>query len=408
MNDRQEKILFVFNVSWFFVSHRLDVARALVAQGHEVHVAAAPDPQSVKRICDEGMFFHPIPLSRKGGQILHEVLAIRALFKIFKLVSPDLIEMATIKPILYGGLLSRGFKRAQVVTWVTGLGYVFIGSGRQKAILRYFVLLAYKAVFNRDGLRVIFENSDDQRLFVDRGVVSVSNSTVVRGAGVDVISYRSMKEPEGAFTVLLATRLLWDKGVKEFIVAAEILKKELKSNIQFVVAGDCDEGNPAAVPLNAVRKWANAGIITWLGHQKDMHSVFARAHVVCLPSYREGLPKVLLEAAACGKPIVTTDVPGCRDVVINEVTGFLVPPRDAESLAFAFRRLFASSGLRVEMGVKGRSLVEREFSVDKIIDETFAVYASLLSQAQDRDDASKSTITINSVAASRANSERVD
>ena len=375
-----KRILYVFNASWFFLSHRRPFARAAKDAGYEVHVAAAPLPGDAEIIEADGMTFHPLPLARRGMNPFIEFKTILSIFRLYSKLKPDLIEQATIKPVIYGSLVSKFISNLSIVNWMTGLGYVFITDSVRGSSIRILVVTLYRFVFKRKCFRVIFENPDDQNQFIDKKIIDRKQSIVIRGAGVDTKLFVPSSELTGCVVIVLPARMLWDKGVGEFVEAARTLKSEGIDNTRFILVGDIDDGNPASVSRAQLKEWENDGVIEWWGRRNDMAAVFAQAHIVCLPSYREGLPKVLLEAAASGRPIATTDVPGCREVVREGSNGLLVPVKDSDALAAALRKLIENKELREQMGAKGREIVLNEFSEEKIVAETVAVYKELLGQ----------------------------
>ena len=364
------------NVDWFFLSHRLAIARAARDRGVEVWVAAAATGREGE-ITREGFRFVSIPFLRSGQNIVHEIGSIREIAKVLRAVRPDLVHNVTIKPVLYSSWLSRFIERPAVVNAISGLGYVFIASGAKARLLRGVVRMAYKAAMFGDRVRVIFQNPDDMESFVSEGLVEKNHAVLIRGSGVDVELYRPFPEQQGIPTVMFASRMLKDKGVVELVDAARLLRdREVPFRMVFV--GDPDPGNPATVTESELRAWAKEGLIEWWGHKTQMELVLPLAAVVVLPSYREGLPKVLLEAASAGRPIVATDVPGCREVVRDGWNGYLVPPRDHIRLAEVIRHLLETPELRSRMGANGRELVEREFRIEKVVADTLSVYDELL------------------------------
>ena len=352
------------------------MARAAQHAGFEVHVATPPSA-AAGRIAEGGFEWHSIPLSRRSAHPLRELGTIRALMSLYRRLAPDLIEHATIKPVLYGGLAARLTRRPAVVTWMTGLGYAFITSGRAASLGRALLGRWYRWVLRRPGVRVIFENPDDRQIFLDRGWAEPSAAHLIKGAGVDPVQFTPAPEPGGVPVVALACRMLRDKGVGEFVAAARAVA-ETGRPARFALIGALDPGNPAAVSESTLRGWVDAGAVEWWGPKDDMPAVLRGAAVVCLPSYREGLPRVLVEAAACGRAIVTTDVPGCREVVRDGVNGLLVPVRDAAALAEAIGQLLDDPARRRAMGAAGRVLMEREFSEERVVSATLGVYRDVL------------------------------
>lgn len=370
------KLLFVVNDAAYFLSHRLSVALAAQQIGFDVHVAT-PEGHATATIADEGFTYHHIPLTRKGVNPWQELGSIKALVSLYRKLKPDIVHNVTIKPMIYGGIAARTARVPAVVNAVTGLGYVFIARGVKASLLRSAVKLGYRVAFGHRNQRIIFQNPDDSITFLDAGIVIPQDIVLIKGSGVDMSLFTPSPEALGSPAVILASRMLWDKGVEEFVIAAGSLhKKGVKA--KFVLVGDTDPGNPAAVPEAQLEVWKSSGIVDWWGKHNDMPAVFARAHIVCLPSYREGLPKVLIEAAACGRAIVTTDTPGCREIVRHGENGLLVPVRDSKALADALRILIENPALRAKMGARGREIAVAEFSQEQVIKETLSVYYELL------------------------------
>lgn len=367
------RLLYLFNDAPFFLSHRLPVARAAAATGYDVHVATPPSPAAAG-LARYGLTHHPIALTRRGVNPAGQLASLAAIVRLYHRLRPDLIEHATIKPVLYGGLAARVLRRPAVVSWMTGLGFVFISQGARAALVRRAVAAGYRAALRRPGSWVIFENPDDRDLFATRGLTDPGRTRLIRGAGVDMSLFHPTPEEPGVPVVVLAARMLRDKGVVEFVEAARTLRSS-GARAKFVLAGAADPDNPAGLPEAQLRTWHDEGSIEWWGQRDDMADVLRRAHIVCLPSYREGLPKVLVEAAASGRAIVATDAPGCREVVRHEWNGLLVPVRNALALAQAIGRLLADPAERERMGARGRERVEEQFSERYVIQQTLAVYA---------------------------------
>lgn len=373
-------ILFVVNACWFFVSHRLPLARAAQRQGFTVHVAACPD-ETAALLQEAGIHFHPLPFSRKGRHPLRELRTFLSLLSLYRRLRPDLVHHVTIKPILYGGLAARIARIPSVVNAVAGLGYTFIARGQAASLFRDLVRFGYRKALSHSNQTVIFQNDDDRREFVSRGLVHPGETALIRGSGVDPDVFCPAEAPAGRPLVVLPARLLWDKGVAEFVDAAAILKAR-GVEAEFALVGDPDPHNPASVAEEDLAAWRASGVVEVWGRSEDMPEVFRRAHIACLPSYREGLPRALLEAAASGLPIVTTDVPGCRDVVRDGYNGYLVPPREPAALADALEKLIASPGERALMGRRGRALVLEQFTLDRVVSETLKLYRTRMEKAE--------------------------
>lgn len=370
------KILLVANTDWYLYRFRISLARYLRAQGWNV-VFVSPDGQYAQFFLAEGFRWLEWRIGRQTINPFEEIKAVFDLVRIFRYERPALVHLHTVKPVLYGSLAARLVRTPAIVRSITGRGYVFLGNDLRARLLRPLVKLIYRFALRSPSGVTIFENDADRKYFLEAGLASPQSSFLIEGVGVDTDYYFPLPDPEGTPTVLMASRLLWDKGVGTFVEAARLLKQ--KTNIRCVLVGETDPGNPASIKSATLNEWIEQGLIEWWGWQRDMRAVFAACHVVTLPSLGEGIPTVLLEAAACGRPIVATDVPGCRDVVQHGVNGLLVPPKDPQALAEAVLRLLNDPALRSIMGAEGRRLVVQRFSEHHIHAQTLALYSKVLS-----------------------------
>ncbi len=376
-------VLFVVNVPEFFLSHRLPLAIAAREAGYEVHVVTGPG-EAAQRISELGFAHYVFPLSRSGRNPLSELRSFGALYRLMQQIRPNLVHLVTIKPVLYGGLMARLARVPAVVAAVSGLGFVFVSQEGKGLWLRRGIETLYKFAFGHRNIRVIFQNPDDRAVVVGLGAVREDQTLLVRGSGVALNDYPMLPEPEGVPVVSFAARLLVEKGVLEFVEAAKILKAR-GATARFWLIGAPDPGNPASVTETDVAAWENEKILEPLGLRSDIAALFAKSHIVVLPSYYgEGLPKVLIEAAACGRAVVTTDHPGCRDAIEPGLSGLLVPVRDAVALANAIQQLLEDSAMRRRMGEAGRALAEHEFTIEKVVEAHLGVYRELLSTGKDR------------------------
>jgi glycosyltransferase involved in cell wall biosynthesis len=373
------RLLYVVNIPRFFVTHRLPLARAARARGYDVHIAtSAYDTEHVEIIKREGLPFHPLPLSQHGTNLAQELVAFQALYRLYRSLKPDIVHHVTIKPVIYGGLAARMAGIPAVVFALAGLGYVFVASGTKARLIRAAASLALRPALSHPNSRLIFQNPDDRQMFVQSHLIASERTILIKGSGVDTTRFTPQPEPDGIPVALFAGRMLWKKGVGDFVEAAKRLRSAGVPT-RFVVVGYPEPSSPEAVPMSQLDDWQREGLIEWWGKRTDMPDVFAQSHVVCLPStYGEGVPMVLIEAAACGRAIVTTDTPGCREITHDGENGLLVPGGDTEALAQAIRCLAEDPARRRQMGERGRALVEAEFSLDRVLSETFAVYDGLL------------------------------
>lgn len=370
------KLLFVVNVDWFFLSHRLPIALKAQQAGFEVHIATGVTDK-VNVLHSYGLKVHPLVLARGGLGVLNAAKTLVELRRIFKTVQPDVVHLVTIKPVLLGGLVARWLRVPALVSAVSGLGFVFTAKGRLARLLQWMVGHIYSWAFGHHNQTVIFQNPDDRDTLVAASGLPTNKVEMIRGSGVDLNLYEVTPEALGVPVVLLPARLLVDKGIIEFVQAATLLRAKGIS-ARFVLVGMVDSANPTSISQNQLDEWVAQGVVEHWGYRTDMSQVIASANLVVLPSYREGMPKVLLEAAAAGRAVTTTDVPGCRDAIEPGVTGLLVPVRDAESLAVAIEQLLANPEQRTAMGLAGRKLAEAEFDVRAVVDKHLAIYQRLL------------------------------
>lgn len=367
------RLLFVVNDAAFFMSHRLPLAVGARASGYDVVIATAPS-KDAEAIRAAGFPWESVPLSRSGLNPAGELTTIAGLARLYRRVRPDVVHHVTAKPILYGGIAARAVGVPAVVHAITGLGYAFISSSQKARAIRLAIRNGYRVATSHPNCAVIFQNPDDRAAF--GSAIRTSNIVMIPGSGVDRERFRPTPLPSGRPIVLLPARMLWDKGVAEFVEAARTVNLE-GARARFVLAGGVDDGNPAAVPRALLEKLASEGVVEWWGHQTKMHEVLEQATIVCLPSYREGFPKSLLEACAAGRPIVTTDAPGCREVLRGGAHGVLVAPRDGAALARAVSTLLDDPSRLRTMGDEAAEFAER-FDVKHVVARTLAVYSDLL------------------------------
>lgn len=370
------KILYFITEDWYFCSHRLPLALAARDAGYDVAVVTNVN-EHADVIRRAGIRLIPFDLSRKGMNPASELAVLARLIALYRKEKPDIVHQVAMKPVLYGSLAARLSGVSRVVNALAGLGYIFTSDQPKARFLRPVIGSAFRGLLNSRRSRLILQNQDDRAKFIRKRFISEKRIRLIRGSGVDTAVFVPTPEPPGVPVVILPSRMLWDKGVREFVDAAGQLKKRGIS-ARFVLVGDADPHNPSAIPTEQLTAWHAEGAVEWWGRRDDMPAVFEQSHIVCLPSYREGLPKVLLEAASCGRPIVTTDTPGCRDVVRQGENGLLVPVRGTAELADALQLLIEQPALRKKMGCKGREIVVSEFALEKVVAKTMNIYRELL------------------------------
>ena len=368
------KILYLVSEDWYFCSHRLPIARAARDAGAEIVVATRVRDHGAT-IEAEGFRLVPIELARSGRNPLHDAGTIVALIKLYRREHPDIVHHVALKPALYGSIAAWLTKVPAMVNAFAGMGFIFISKGIFARALRPLVQTSFRFLLNRPNSRVIVQNPDDRALFVESIGVSAQRVSIIRGSGVDIEQYGPNAEPDGVPMALCVSRMLWDKGIGELVAAARLLKQR-GTAIRIRLVGPGDD-NPAAIPPATLAEWAAEGVVEIAGASDDIAGEYARAHIAVLPSYREGLPKSLMEAAAAGLPIVATDVPGCREVCQHEKTGLLVPVRTSEPLADALQRLAEDAELRKTYGAAARRLAENAFAEPVVVTQTIAHYETM-------------------------------
>lgn len=377
----RKRILYVDNRVKYVLSHRIPWLKGARKSGFDVHVTTLTAGDG-SRIEEAGFLYHSISEQKRSNNPFHELQLVARLCKLYQRLQPDIVHQITLRSILYGGVASVLVREPAIVNGVTGLGYLFTDGALKIRALRKSVLCALWVLRQGRHQTYLFQNPDDRHLFQKNGVADSSNSVLIKGSGVETEQFRQRPEPSGTQIVLFPARMLWHKGVQEFVDAARIVRRS-GQDARFVMVGDTDSDNPAGVSAEQLEQWVNEGVIEWWGYQESMPDVFAQSRIVCLPSkYREGVPKVLIEAASCGRPIVTTDMPGCREIVQDGENGILVPPGDGQAVADAIIRLLKDAKLRTKMGDQGRDLVQKEFSVERVVEKTVEVYRDVLRKKQ--------------------------
>ena len=381
MTSSKVRLLFLITEDWTFWEIRRDLARIALDAGYEVTIATRVTAHA-ERIRQEGFHLVPIMMLRESRNPLRELLTFLELVRIYRRVRPQIVQHVAMKPVLYGSFAAWVTRIPAVINVFGGLGYAFTDRPQETSVLRSILQRGLRWAIALSRSVVVVQNPDDRDVLVQEDVVTSSQVRLIAGSGVDVQRFVPVDPPAGDPIVMLVGRMLWDKGVGEFIDAVVRLKQQAV-RARFVLVGRCDQGNPTAIAEAQLQRWAQDHGIEWWGHCEDLPEVIGRATLVVLPSYREGLPKVLLEAAACGKAVIATDVPGCREVVQHQKTGLLVPVRDAKALADAIAGLLTNHELRVAMGDSGRKFVVREHSKEKIGRHFLDLYQEWLGLAGD-------------------------
>lgn len=363
------KIILSATTSWNLFNSRIGLATALKNHGHEV-VLFSPRDEFTQFLLDKGFRWEHFPLKPRGKNIIQELGAILFMIFFYLRERPDMVNHFTPKGVIYGSIAAKFARVPKIFNTITGLGYVF--SGKSNKLLRSLVTILYKIALKNTV--VLFQNPDDQKLLGEKKIVNRKESFLVPGSGIDMERFKSGPEPDGKPVILLSSRFVEEKGIRYFIEASRILKSR-QMDLRFVLVGRPEDDQPTSILHIEITHWVNQGLIEWWGWHDNMEQIYPLAHIVCLPTYyMEGIPKSLIEAASCGRPLVATDVPGCREIVRHEENGFLVPPQNALALAEAISTLVNDPGLRRRMGEKSREIASASFSMSKIIARYFDIY----------------------------------
>jgi len=369
----KKKLLFVVNVDWFFISHRLILAEEALKNGFEVFVACKNTGRA-NEITDKGVKFMDLGFSRSGTNPIKELYTIVKFYKAYKKIKPDIVHHITLKPVIYGTLISRLLKLKGVVNAVSGLGYNFTSD--RKGFVQNLMIRLMRIGFKRDNLTIIFQNDDDKKYFYDCNIISNFNTVVkIKGSGVDLSKYPKSQLPSfDLIKILFPSRMLLDKGLKELRISSDILKEKYKDKMQIILCGLADEDNKAGVSSSYLENWQDGKYVKWIGYQKDMVKVYQDSHIVVLPSYREGMPKSLIEACAIGRAIITTDSIGCKECVDEGINGLKVPVYSSKELAIAIETLIINKNLITLMGENSRKKAENEFDINDVILKHLSIY----------------------------------
>jgi glycosyltransferase involved in cell wall biosynthesis len=370
------KLLFLVTQDFSFWDRRRPLAREAQAAGAEVWVMTCPGPFA-ERLKLEGFRVIPWQVSRASLNPLRELAAFLQVLRVYRTLQPELVHHFALKPVVYGGLAGRICKKIACVHSIVGLGSAFTAEHRTMHFVRWLLIRLLRTALKQKDATCIFQNQDNLNDFVRSDIVRADQAVLIRGSGVNTQQFIPRPELRGVPVVILPGRMLWEKGVREFVAAAELLRAQGVS-ARFALVGEPDAGHASSIPVSQLREWDASGVVEWWGQQDDMPGVFARSNVVCLPSYGEGVPKALIEAAASGRALVASEVPGCGEVVRHGENGFLVPAHSTEALARAMATLIEDAPLRAKMGACGRVIAVREFSEELVHTQLLEVYRNLL------------------------------
>lgn len=369
------KALFIVNRPDYFLSHRLALAHNLADAGYEIHIASVQH-ESVSQLTGLGFHFHFVDIERGRTNPIKELFGLLSIVKLIKQLQPDIVHCITMKPVLYGGIAARLVGSRKVVVAIAGLGSVFTTDSAKNKVLRYIALRLYKLALGNTRLTAIFQNRHDRIFFVERNIIPLARTRLIKGSGValDKFAFALLPSSEKK-AVLLSARLLREKGVFEFLSAAKQVLMT-RTDVEFWLAGDIDPANPSSLTEQDIQNWSKIPGIKFLGHQSDIYNVIKASTLVVLPSYREGFPKALIEAAAVGRAIITTEVPGCEDAVINNETGFLVPVKQVHGLVEKINYLLNHQDKCIAFGLAGRAYAEKNFDIHSVVQAHREIYMS--------------------------------
>ena len=376
---KKNKITFIFNHAAYFVSHRLKLVETLIKKGWSVQILIG---KAGSRIMEEEAYRI---LKKKNINFIKNNFdtsgyGVNNLFGFFQIFirlfifKPDVVHLVSPKAIFIGGIISRLLKVPLTVIAITGVGTIFLSKDSfSKKIIKFIYLKVLKFILNNKKKKIIFQNSFDKNEFTKLFSLDENDSVIIAGSGVEIKKNSLNQRNLESNNILLPSRLLIEKGIVEYVEAAKIIKSELK-NWNFFIAGTADYKNPSSIGLKELKKWQDQGLIIWKGFINDLDELYSNCSIVCLPSYREGFPKCLIEAASYGIPVVTTNVPGCRDAILPDKTGVLVNPKDVKSLADGLKKLIVDNKKRKIYGDNGYNLAKEKFDIKEVIKKTFKVY----------------------------------
>lgn len=371
------KLFYIVNVDWFFLSHRKNIAIAAKNEGYDV-IIVTKDTGKKEEITSLGLKFVNLPMNRASKNVFKEFITFFYLYLLYLREKPSIIHHVGLKPVLIGGLAAKLVNANGVVNAISGLGVSFSRENLKSFSTRlyiYFLRFSHR----KKNLRVIFQNNEDRSIFIDNKIIPERRASFIKGSGVDLTEFAYTPEPNTAkIKVILTARMIIEKGIVELVDAANFLKPDYKDKVQFILCGGIDE-NPKALDKEQINKMCDGEYVVWLGHRNDIRKLLRSSHIVAFPSYyKEGLPKSLIEAAAIGRPIITTNSVGCKDVVEDGVNGFLIPVKDSLALAYKLKQLFDNKDLRVEFGKNSRIIAERDFSIENVIEKHLKIYSQLI------------------------------
>lgn len=372
----KQKLLLLVNVDSFFISHRIEIGLAAIKKGYEVHVGCLLTKNNKNFLKKKGFLVHNVNFHRSSLNVFSFFKNLLEIYFLFKRIKPNIVHLISVKPAILGGIVCRILKVPSVVFSITGLGSLYLSESFLFKFCKLAINQMYKLVFMHDNVKIIFQNKSDLGYFKKKINLDIKKTILIKGSGVSLKKYFPTQIPSGRPVVLMASRFLKDKGIFEFVNSAKILK-EKKINAEFVLVGLEDPHNPSHISSFTIENWVKKKLISNWGYQKNMNKILSKSSVVVLPSYGEGFPKIIMEAAACSRAVITTNVPGCRDAVKPNITGILVPVKNSKALANAIIHLLKNKSKLREMGKKGLVYAKKNFGIQGIVAKNLDIYSEL-------------------------------
>ena len=370
IKSKQKRFLFILNTDKFLISHRIEIARELLKNKYEVHLGSEITEAS-KDLQNIGIIPHKIEINRSNINLLDLFKTLISILFLINKLKPDIVHFISIKPVILGSIATKFYyKKLKIITSISGLGFIFVNEGILASFKRFLTCLLYRIALSNKEIKIIFQNNTDRDFINKLCNLSPKQSFLINGSGVNLDKFQPMKNKTKEKIVLLPARIVKSKGIIEFIKAAE----SLKGKARFIICGNFDYEAKDFISKKFINKWVNKSVIEYLGFKKEISEIMSNSTIVVLPSYREGLPKVLCEAAACGIPVITTDVPGCKDAIINNVTGILVPAKNVKDLSSKILELLENPEIIIKMSQSARKLALEKFDVNKIVDKHIEIY----------------------------------
>ena len=366
----KRKFLFILNIDKFLLSHRIEIANSLINNNYEVHLGSELS-DSTRELNALGIKAHKIYISRSNTGVINLIRTSFSIYRLIRRIKPDVVHFISIKPVLLGCLALKFYrKKIKIITSITGLGYIFVAKGILANLKRFGTCMLYKIALSNKQINIIFQNNSDKDFIKNLCNLSPQQIFLIKGSGVDLNKFKPIDNKFENNIVILPARIVKSKGILEFIKAAEILKGKAK----FILCGSYDYEAKDFISESIIKKWVANSVIEYIGFKKDIEKLFQISSIVVLPSYREGFPKVLCEAAACGIPVITTNVPGCKDAILNNETGLLVKHKSVQELSQKILYLLQNQSILKRMSIASRKMAIDKFDINYVVQKHLEIY----------------------------------